>query len=79
MASILRHSIAYQFQLLRSFYLLLDKIKCNRNFHGYYIFHAFLSEFNLLQSDTVPLTVASLEISRSFPNNSYFDAFQLSF
>ena len=51
-----RRSIAYQFQVFRSFYFLIDIIKCNRNFHGNYNFsRVFFSEINLLQGDTVPL------------------------
>ena len=48
-------SIAYQFQVFRSYYFLIDIIKCN--FHHYSNFsHSFFLKSKLLQSDTVPLT-----------------------
>ena len=57
MASIKRCSIAYQFQVFRSVYFLIDIIKCNRNFNGFCNFsRSFFYEINLLQDDTVPLT-----------------------
>ena len=38
MACILRRSIAYPFQVFTSFYFLIDIIKRNFSFHGYYNF-----------------------------------------